>query len=95
MNQRAAVIHLLGDMVQSIGVISAAVIIYVKPEYKIADPICTYLFSFLVLMTTVPIFNDCIKMIMEESPGEINTLDLYNELLAIVSVQEIHDFHCW
>lgn len=82
-------------MVQSIGVISAAIIIYVKPEYKIADPICTYLFSCLVMMTTVPIFNDCIKMIMEESPGEINTLELYNELLAIVSVQEIHDFHCW
>lgn len=95
MNQRAAVIHLIGDMVQSIGVISAAIIIYVKPEYKIADPICTYLFSILVMMTTVPIFNDCIKMIMEESPGEINTLELYNELLAIVSVQEIHDFHCW
>lgn len=82
-------------MVQSIGVISAAIIIYVKPEYKIADPICTYLFSFLVLMTTVPIFNDCIKMIMEESPDEINTLNLYNEILRIKTVQEIHDFHCW
>jgi len=65
LNQRAAVIHLLGDMVQSIGVISAAIIIYVKPEYKIADPICTYIFSVLVMMTTVPIFKDCIKMIME------------------------------
>ena len=82
-------------MVQSIGVISAAIIIYVKPEYEIADPICTYIFSVLVLMTTVPIFNDCIKMIMEESPDEIDTIGLYNEILQIKTVQEIHDFHCW
>lgn len=84
MNQRAATIHLLGDMVQSIGVIAAACIIYFKgKEYQIADPICTYLFSVLVLMTTVPIFNECVKMIMEAGPDEINTLELYNELLAI------------
>jgi len=73
-------------MVQSIGVISAAIIIYVEPKYKIADPICTYLFSVLVMMTTVPIFNDCIKMIMEESPDEIDTLELYNEILKIKTV---------
>jgi len=82
-------------MVQSIGVISAAIIIYVEPKYKIADPICTYLFSVLVMMTTVPIFNDCIKMIMEESPDEIDTLELYNEILKIKTVQEIHDYHVW
>lgn len=86
LNQRAAVIHLLGDMVQSIGVIAAAIIIFVKPEYQIADPICTYLFSFLVMMTTVPIFRDCIAMIMEEAPSEIDVLEMYNEILKLKSV---------
>jgi zinc transporter 2 len=33
MNVRAAVVHILGDMVQSIGVIAAAIIIKVKPEW--------------------------------------------------------------
>ena len=33
MNVRAAVVHIMGDMVQSIGVISAAIIIKVKPEW--------------------------------------------------------------
>jgi solute carrier family 30 (zinc transporter), member 2 len=73
-------------MVQSIGVISAAIIIFVKPEYEIADPICTYIFSVLVLMTTVPILNDCIKMIMERSPDEFDTIALYNEILKIKTV---------
>jgi zinc transporter 2 len=73
-------------MVQSIGVIAAAIIIFVKPEYSIADPICTYLFSVLVMMTTVPIFKDCVSMIMEVSPDEIDVLELYNELLKIKTV---------
>lgn len=33
MNVRAAIVHILGDMVQSIGVIAAAVIIKIKPEW--------------------------------------------------------------
>lgn len=92
---RAAIIHIIGDMVQSIGVITAAVIIKVKPEWQIADPICTYLFSILVLMTTVPIFKDCIGMLMEASPSDIDTTDLYDQIRKLEVVQEIKDFHCW
>ena len=86
MNMRAAIIHMIGDMVQSVGVIAAAVIIVIRPDWKIADPICTYLFSVLVLMTTVPIFNDCCRIVMEESPTDIDVLELYNEILAIKTV---------
>ena len=95
MNIRAAMIHMLGDMVQSIGVIGAATIILFKPEWQIADPICTYVFSVLVLFTTVPIFTDCIRIIMEASPNEIDTQELYHTILKLDSVEEIHDFHCW
>ena len=56
---------MVGDMVQSLGVIVAAVIIYVKPDWTIADPICTFLFSILVMFTTVPIFKDCMRFLME------------------------------
>lgn len=59
-------------MVQSVGVIAAAIIIKVKPEWQIADPICTFLFSVLVLFTTVPIFIDCTGIIMENTPSEID-----------------------
>ena len=77
---RAAIVHIIGDMVQSIGVISAAIIIKVKPDWKIADPICTYLFSILVLMTTVPIFCECVGIIMEAAPDDVDTVEMFNEL---------------
>jgi zinc transporter 2 len=55
-------------MVQSVGVIIAAVLIYFKPEWKRADPICTFLFSILVIFTTIPVMADCIKVLMEGVP---------------------------
>lgn len=95
MNVRAAIIHIAGDMVQSIGVISAAVIIKLKPDWVIADPISTYLFSVLVLMTTVPIFFECTRIIMECAPDDVDTVALYNDILQLKTIEEVHDFHVW
>ena len=92
---RAAIVHMVGDMIQSAGVIAAAVIIYVKPEWTIADPICTFLFTILVMFTTVPIFNDCMRFLMETAPESISSVDVYNSILELDMVQEIHDFHLW
>lgn len=36
-----------------------------QPEYKAADPICTFLFSALVLGTTVPVTKDVFRILME------------------------------
>lgn len=59
-NVRAAFIHVVGDVVQSIGVFIAALIIYFKPEWAIVDPICTFVFSIIVLFTTFKILKDAI-----------------------------------
>lgn len=60
MNVRAAFIHVLGDMVQSVGVFIAALIVYFKPDWTLADPICTFLFSAIVLFTTFTIMKDAL-----------------------------------
>ena len=64
-NVRAAFIHVIGDLVQSIGVVIAGYIIWFKPSWKLADPICTFLFSILVLISTFNILKDAIRVVME------------------------------
>lgn len=67
-------IHVIGDIIQSIGVVIAAVLIYLyagtnKYDYwHLADPVCTYIFSILVLFTTFRISKDCIVVLMEGTP---------------------------
>jgi zinc transporter 2 len=51
-----------------------------------ADPICTYLFSVIVVITTIPIVGDCINVLLEGTPKDIDIEDLYNSIYDIVDV---------
>ncbi|DBA66904.1 TPA: Metal tolerance protein 1 [Trebouxia sp. C0005] len=68
LGMRGAVIHVLGDCVQSFGVVIAAIIIWVKPEYHIADPICTFIFAIAVICTTRGMVRDIMDIVMERVP---------------------------
>ncbi|KAM9275875.1 putative proton-coupled zinc antiporter SLC30A4 isoform 1-T1 [Morus bassanus] len=92
---RAAFVHALGDLVQSIGVLVAAYIIRFKPEYKIADPICTYVFSILVVLTTVRILCDTGVIILEGVPRHLNVDRIKEDLLKIEDVYSIEDLNVW
>jgi Co/Zn/Cd efflux system component len=54
----------IGDLVQSIGVLVAATIIHFT-EFKLADPICTFLFSIIVLITTAGVLRDVLMVLLE------------------------------
>ena len=52
LNVEAAFLHILGDLLNSVGVIIAATLIYIWPDLWYMDPICTYIFAIIVLWTT-------------------------------------------
>ncbi|XP_072357132.1 proton-coupled zinc antiporter SLC30A2-like [Scyliorhinus torazame] len=94
-NVRAAFIHVVGDLLQSFGVLIAAYIIYFKPEYKIVDPICTFLFSVLVLVTTLSILRDVLCILMEGTPKGMDFNQVKETLLLIDGVKAMHSLHMW
>ena len=94
-NLRASFIHVLGDALQNVGVLIAGVIIFLFPRFSIADPICTYIFSIIVGLTTIRILKDCIFVLMEGSPVDIDIEELEKDLKEIKGVKEIHDLHVW
>lgn len=94
-NIRAAFIHALGDLIQSVGVFLAALLIWMKPNWQIADPLCTFLFSLLVLASTWFLARDTILILMEGTPREICPRTIREELAAIDGVREAHDLHVW
>lgn len=65
LNVRAALIHVIGDFIQSLGVMIAAVVIYFYPHLQWIDPVCTFFFSILVLFTTYHIIKDVTNVLME------------------------------
>ncbi|XP_059810703.1 proton-coupled zinc antiporter SLC30A2-like isoform X1 [Hypanus sabinus] len=92
---RAAFIHVVGDLLQSFGVLIAAYIIYFEPEYKAIDPICTFLFSLLVLGTTFSILRDVLRVLMEGTPTGMDFSHVKETLLLIDGVKAVHSLHIW
>ena len=95
LNIQAAFIHILGDFVQSLGVVIAGAIIYTHPDYVIADPICTLFFCVCILSFTFPIVKKCTLMMMEGSPHELDLEDITRSLKEIEDVIAVHDLHVW
>ena len=89
-NVRAAFIHVIGDLIQSIGVVIAGYIIKffvsastlillltcfsVQPQWHIVDPICTFLFSILVIISTLNVLRDAMLVLME---GKYTHMHMY------------------
>uniref|UniRef100_A0A7M4EJ82 Proton-coupled zinc antiporter SLC30A8 n=1 Tax=Crocodylus porosus TaxID=8502 RepID=A0A7M4EJ82_CROPO len=92
---RAAFVHAIGDLFQSISVLISALIIFFKPEYKIADPICTFVFSFFVLATTITILRDILLILMEGTTKVFNYDAVKEKILAVDKVQSIHNLRLW
>ncbi|KAL5572217.1 hypothetical protein UlMin_021814 [Ulmus minor] len=94
-NVYGAYLHVLGDSVQSIGVMIGGAIIWYKPEWKIVDLICTLAFSVIVLGTTIKMLRNILEVLMESTPREIDATKLESGLLEIQEVVAIHELHIW
>ncbi|XGW14726.1 hypothetical protein V3C99_000754 [Haemonchus contortus] len=93
-NVRAAFIHVIGDLIQSIGVLIAALVIKFT-GWELADPICTFLFSIIVLFTTIHVLRDIFYVLMEATPRHMDFNAVKEDLAAIENVQSVHDLHMW
>lgn len=94
-NVRAAFIHVVGDFLQSLGVLVAALVIHFEPSYALVDPICTFIFSIIVLITTINIIRDATNVLMEGIPDGINFSEVREKLQDLPSVIRVHNLRIW
>ncbi|KAJ4728015.1 Metal tolerance protein 1 [Melia azedarach] len=94
-NVQGAYLHVLGDSIQSIGVMIGGAVIWYRPEWKIVDLICTLIFSVIVLGTTIKMLRSILEVLMESTPREIDATKLEKGLLEMEEVVAIHELHIW
>ncbi|KAG8488522.1 hypothetical protein CXB51_016404 [Gossypium anomalum] len=94
-NLQGAYLHVVADLIQTVGVMITGAVIWIKPKWLLVDLLCTLIFSTVALSTTLPMLREIFSILMERTPGDINIDMLESGIKGIDGVQNIHDLHVW
>ncbi len=95
LNVRGAALHVLGDMLGSLGAIAAAGVILLTGWMPI-DPILSIFVSLLILRSAWVLVGESWHVLMEGAPALIDTEELRAGLLsAVPGLVDIHHIHVW
>ncbi len=94
LNIRAAYLHVIGDLLGSVGVIIAGALIWLTGWNPI-DPIISILFSLGIIYGSGKIIKHTVSVLMESTPEGIDPIAIEKDLKAIPGVKEVHDLHVW
>ena len=95
LNVRAAALHVLGDLLGSVGAIVAAIIIMLT-GWTPVDPILSVLVSVLVLRSGWALMKESGRELLEGAPASIDVVKLQRALVrSIPEVRNIHHLHLW
>ena len=95
LNVAAARIHVIGDLLGSIGAIVGAIVILATGWTPI-DPLLSVLVAVLILRSAWSLLRKSTRILMEAAPESVDPDGLRRALLATVpGVRDVHDVHCW
>jgi len=95
LNIRSAILHVLGDLLGSVGAIAAAIIIYVTGWYPI-DPILSVFVALLIVRSAVSVLRQSAHILLEGAPADIDRDTLKSDLLSEVpGLIDVYHIHLW
>lgn len=94
LNVRGAFLHVLGDILGSLGAISAALVILVTGA-NIADPIISVVIAGLILFGAARLVWETVDVLLETTPRHLDVTRLGEALQGIAGVTGVHDVHVW
>lgn len=94
LNLRAAFLHVLGDLLGSLGAIGAGVVILTTGWYG-ADAVAACAIAVLVLMSAWRLLRESLDVLMEAVPRHIEVDELRTAMEKIPGTHRVHDLHVW
>ena len=93
-NIKSAMLHFLGDLLNSVGVIISSIIIYFT-NFVYIDIIMSVVISVIIFTGGYKISKEAFFILMEAVPSEVDLNTLRKELLNIDGIKNIHELHVW
>ena len=94
LNLRSAFVHLMGDVLSTVGAVIAGVIIYFTNANWL-DPFVSVLIGFLILYNAWGILRDATDILLEATPRDVDIKTMVKDIIHIEGVLGVHDLHVW
>ena len=94
LNVRGAFLHVIGDMLGSVGAIAAALIMLATGWY-LADPILSAGIGALILFSAWRLLKESVDVLLEATPPQIDPAVVRARMIDVDGVEDVHDLHVW
>ncbi len=94
LNMRGAYLHVISDMLGSIGAIIAALLIIIF-GWGWADPLASVIVAALVLRSGYYVTKSGLHVLMEGTPENVDVDDVIQTILSTKGIHDVHDLHVW
>lgn len=94
LNMQGALRHVLADLLGSVGVIVAAVVILLT-GWSYADPLISAFIGVLILASSYKLLKDSVGVLLEGSPPGMDATEVGRQMARTQGVVEVHDLHVW
>ena len=94
LNTRGAFLHVIGDMLGSVGAIAAALIMMATGWY-LADPILSAGIGGLILWSSWRLFRESVDVLLESAPKRVDVAAVCKAMKGVEGVAAVHDLHVW
>ena len=94
LNMKGAYFEVLSDMLTSVGVMIAGVIMLTTQWYY-ADPIISAAIGLLIIPRTLKLLMEAVNILLEGTPKDVDISKLRSSLEELSGIKELHDLHVW
>jgi cobalt-zinc-cadmium efflux system protein len=94
LNVRGAFLHVVGDLLGSVGTIAAAIVMLATGWY-LADPLLSVGIGLLILRSAWRLLWDSVGVLLEATPAHIDPAAVRRAMQQVEGVEGVHDLHIW
>lgn len=94
LNVRGAYLHVLGDLLGSVGALAAGLVIWIT-GWAPMDPLISLGIALLILVGAWRLVRESVDVLLEATPKHIELIEVERRLSTIPGVADIHDLHVW
>lgn len=94
LNVRGAYLEVLGDLLGSIAVVGAAIVITLT-GWSPADAIASMAIGVMIAPRAVLLLRDVAKVLLEGTPDDLHLAQVREHITGVSGVQAVHDLHAW